>query len=74
MTRFALTRPREYGPRPASEHSPDDPEMAASFDKACTSTSRSKDGRTFACARPDGHSGEHYGRDRSGPVKLGYGR
>lgn len=67
----------QYGPRPAAERDASIAaavELAPSMAAACMAVSRARDGRTFACARLAGHDGTHYGADRSGPVRLGYGR
>ena len=74
-----MTRYRT-GPADASFPRPADPPMAATLADACMVASRAADGRLFACARPMGHGkaptfdGTHYGMDRTGPVRLGYGR
>ena len=63
-----------YGPRPENEHRPE-VIAADTLAAACMRVSRTADGRTFACARPQGHAGEHYGAQRDGRmVRLGFGR
>lgn len=36
----------------------------------CRTVARALDGKPFACIRPAGHYGDHYGRDGRGPIIL----
>lgn len=62
------------GPAERSVNPGPDVEIAPTLAGACMAVRRARDSRTFACARPIGHDGEHYGVDGSGPVRLGFGR